>query len=140
MIAEEPEPAAGEVGGEEGAINISDDESLPLHVQQSGPFGDSGTEEGGRGRGRVVQGPQGSRPPVQETPAPVVRPTVAGAVSSGSTPTLRSVVTTIYVGVPSRNSLGTRVSIVRAELSSTADSRKRCGEEINSGLAKQKRS
>ena len=139
MIAEEPEPAAGEVGGEEGAINISDDESLTLHVQQSGPFGDSGTGEGGRGRGRVVQGPQGSRPPVQETPAPV-SPTVAGAVSSGSTPTLRSVVTTIYVGVPSRNSLGTRVSIVRAEPSSTADSRKRCGEEINSGLAKQKRS
>ena len=33
MIAEEPEPAAGEVGGEEGAINISDDESLLLHVQ-----------------------------------------------------------------------------------------------------------
>ena len=104
MIAEEPEPAGGEVGGEEGAIDISDDE------------------------------------PETTAPAPVVRPTVAGAVSSGSTPTLRSVVTTIYVGVPSRNSPGTRVSIVRAEPSSTADSRKRCGEEINSGLAKQKRS
>ena len=139
MIAEEPEPA-GEVGGEEGAINISNDKSLPLHVQQPGPFGDSSTGEGGRGRGRVVQGPQGSRPPVQETPAPVVRPTVAGAVSSGSTPTLRSVVTTIYVGVPSRNSPGTRVGIVRAEPSSTADSHKRCGEEINSGLDKQKKS
>ena len=29
--------------------------SLPFHVLQSGPSGDSGTEEGGRGRGRVVQ-------------------------------------------------------------------------------------
>ena len=56
MIAEEPEPAAGEVGGEEGAINISDDESLALHVQQSGPFGDLGTGregEGGAGWCRV---------------------------------------------------------------------------------------